>query len=108
MDTLLGTHWHHLPADKVLTFLDSDARQGLDTFEVKRRHERFGRNVLTQKKEKSLLLRFLYQFNNPLVIILIVASLITAVLKDVTDAFVIFGVVLVNAIIGYIQEARAE
>ncbi|MFZ6029462.1 MAG: cation-transporting P-type ATPase [Chloroflexota bacterium] len=108
MDTLLGKHWHHLPADEVITLLDSDARHGLDVFEVRRRQERFGRNVLTPNEGKSPLVRFLYQFNNPLVIILIVASLITAALKDVTDALVIFGVVLVNAIIGYIQEARAE
>ena len=108
MNSLLGKHWHHLPATEVLDLLDSNARQGLDLFEVKHRQERFGLNVLTPRKGKSAFLRFLQQFNNPLVIILLVASVVTAILKDPTDALVIFGVVLINAIIGYIQEARAE
>ncbi|MCU0487120.1 MAG: HAD-IC family P-type ATPase, partial [Anaerolineales bacterium] len=108
MNTLLGNHWHHLQAEEVVDLLDSDARRGLDLFEIKHRQGRFGLNVLTPKKGKSAFVRFLYQFNNPLVIILLVASGITAVLKDPTDALVIFGVVLINAIIGYIQEARAE
>ncbi len=108
MNSLLGKHWHHLPAEEVLDLLDSDVRQGLDLFEVKLRQERFGLNELTPKKSQSAFLRFLHQFNNPLVIILLVASVITAVLKDPVDALVIFGVVLINAIIGYIQEARAE
>lgn len=108
MDTLLGKHWHHLPTDEVLDLLDTDLQQGLDVFEIKHRQERFGPNALTPKKGKSSLMRFLQQFNNPLIIILLVASVITAVLKDPLDAAVIFGVVLINAIIGYIQEARAE
>jgi len=108
MNTLLGKHWHHLPIGEVLDLLESDPQTGLDLFEIKRRRERFGLNVLTPKKGKSPLIRFLLQFNNPLVIILLAASAITAVLKDPTDALVIFGVVLVNAVIGYIQEARAE
>ena len=108
MDTLLGKHWHHLPTDEVLDLMDTDIRQGLDLFEIKHRRDHFGPNVLTPKKGKGPLIRFILQFNNPLVIILMVASLVTAVLKDPTDAFVIFGVVLINAIIGYVQESRAE
>jgi cation-transporting ATPase F len=108
MNTLLGKHWHHLPASEVLDLLDSDPQNGLDVFEINHRREHFGLNVLAPKKGKSPLMRFLLQFNNPLVIILLAASLITAVLKDPTDALVIFGVVLINAVIGYIQEARAE
>ena len=108
MNALLGKHWHHLPASEVLDLLDSDIQQGLDVFEIKHRQEHLGFNVLTPKKGKNPLLRFLSQFNNPLVIILMIASLVTAVLKDPTDALVIFGVVLINAIIGYIQESRAE
>ncbi|MBN2148332.1 MAG: cation-transporting P-type ATPase [Anaerolineales bacterium] len=108
MNTLLGKHWHHLPKEEVLELLDSDPQNGLDIFEIQHRRERFGLNVLTPRKGKSPLMRFLLQFNNPLVIILLVASVITAVLKDATDALVIFGVVLINAVIGYIQEARAE
>ncbi|HNS37968.1 MAG TPA: HAD-IC family P-type ATPase, partial [Anaerolineaceae bacterium] len=108
MNKLLGKHWQHLPPKEVIELLDSNIERGLDLFEVKHRQERFGLNALTPKKGKSPLMRFLMQFNNPLVIILVVASVVTAVLKDLTDALVIFGVVLVNAVIGYIQESRAE
>ncbi len=108
MTTLFGKHWRHLPLEEILDLLDSDVQNGLDSFEIKHRHERFGLNVLTPKKGKSPLMRFLLQFNNPLVIILLAASVTTAVLKDPTDALVIFAVVLINALIGYVQEARAE
>ena len=108
MDTLLSKHWHHISAEEILDILDTDSQQGLDIFEVKHRQERFGFNVLTPKKGKNPLTRFLLQFNNPLVIILLVASIITAVLKDPTDALVIFGVVLINSVIGFIQETRSE
>jgi Ca2+-transporting ATPase len=108
MNTLFGKHWHHLPVNEVLDLLDTNLEHGLDVFEIKHRRERFGLNMLTPQKGKSPVIRFLMQFNNPLVIILLVASLVTAILKDPLDAIVIFGVVLINAIIGYIQESRAE
>ena len=108
MNSLSQKPWHNLSAAVVIVLLQTSTGQGLDESEVRLRRQRFGLNVLTPKKGKSPLMRFLLQFNNPLVIILLVASGVTAVLKDLTDALVIFGVVLVNALIGYIQEARAE
>jgi len=108
MNKLLGKHWQHLPPKEVIELLDSNIERGLDLFEVKHRQERFGLNALTPKKWKSPLMRFLMQFNNPLVIILVIASVVTAVLKDLTDVLVIFGVVLIHAVIGYMQESRAE
>ena len=108
MQTLLGHHWHHLSADEVGLLLETDPTKGLDIFEVRHRQERFGPNVLTPQKGASPLVRFLRQFNNPLILILLASSAITAVLKDPLDAAVIFGVVFVNAVIGYVQEARAE
>ncbi len=108
MNKTLGTHWHHLHTEEVLDLLDTDTKTGLDIFEVRHRQERFGFNVLTPKKGTSPFVRFMLQFNNPLVIILLIAGLITAILKDPMDAVVIFLVVFLNAIIGYIQEAKAE
>ncbi len=108
MQTLLGHHWHHLPADEVRLLLETDPVKGLDIFEVRHRQERFGSNVLTPQRGASPLVRFLRQFNNPLILILLASSAITAVLKDPLDAAVIFGVVFINAVIGYVQEARAE
>lgn len=108
MQTILSNHWHHLPTEEVIQLLDGNPETGLDIFEIKHRQERFGRNVLTPKRGKNPLMRFLHQFNNPLIYILLVATVITAVVKDIVDAAIIFAAVLVNAIIGFIQEARAE
>ncbi len=105
MQTILSNHWHHLPPEEVVQLLDGNPETGLDIFEIKHRQERFGRNVLTPKRGKSPLMRFLQQFNNPLIYILLVATVITAVIKDLVDAAIIFAAVLVNAIIGFIQEA---
>ena len=107
MDTLLSRHWHHLPRDEIATLLESDGAKGLDTFEVARRQAHFGPNRLTQKKGKSPLVLFLLQFNQPLVYILLGAAIITFALQEWVDSGVIFAVVLVNAIIGFIQESKA-
>ena len=107
MDTLIGKHWHHLPADEVIDLLDSDKEKGLDLFEVDNRQKHFGPNALTGKKGKGPLLRFLLQFHQPLIYILIAAGMVTAFLQEWVDSGVIFGVVLVNAFIGFIQEAKA-
>ena len=108
MQTILGKHWHHLTLEETIGLLGSDAEKGLDIFEVKHRREHFGPNVLTPKKGRGPLMRFLLQFHNPLIYILLAATAVTAILKDVIDAAVIFGAVLVNAIVGYLQECKAE
>ena len=107
MDTLLSRHWHHLPRDEVATLLESDAAKGLDIFELAHRQMHFGPNRLTLKKGKSPLVLFLLQFHQPLIYILLGAALITFALQEWVDSGVIFGVVLVNAVIGYIQESKA-
>jgi len=87
--------------------LESDGAKGLDTFEVTRRQTHFGLNRLTLKKGKGPLVLFLLQFNQPLVYILLGAVAITFALQEWVDSGVIFAVVLVNAIIGFIQESKA-
>ncbi len=104
MQTLLGKHWHHLPAEEILLILESNPQHGLDIFEIQHRQERFGRNTISVKKRTSLFIKFLRQFNNPLIFILLAAALITAYFKDLLDALIIFGVVMINALIGFIQE----
>ena len=76
--------------------------------EVKRRREKFGLNQLTARHRRSELVKFLLQFHAPLLYILLAATVVTALLAEWVDAAVIFGVVLVNAIIGYLQESKAE
>ena len=107
MDNLLSRHWHHLPREEIETLLESDAEKGLDIFEVVHRQKNFGPNRLTLKKGKSPLVLFLLQFNQPLVYILLGAAFVTFALQEWVDSGVIFGVVLVNSVIGYIQESKA-
>lgn len=107
MKEILEKNWHHLLEEEVAGFLETVVDKGLDTLEVKLRLEQFGPNTVTQKKGKSALTLFLLQFHQPLVYILLAAAGITALLHEWVDAGVIFGVVLVNAIIGFIQEAKA-
>ncbi len=107
MSSLIGKHWHHLPAEEVIDLLDGNPEKGLDQFEVKRLHEAFGPNAITAKKGTGPLRRFFLQFHQPLIYILIAAGIITAFLREWVDSGVIFGVVMVNAIIGYLQEAKA-
>lgn len=108
MQTLLGKHWHHMPSQEIIALLDADPKNGLDVFELKRRLSHFGPNTLTPRRGKSPLERFILQFHNPLTYILLVAGVATTVVKDLNDAITIFAVVLFNAIVGYIQEAKAE
>jgi Ca2+-transporting ATPase len=107
MQSLVSQSWHSLPAEYVLEVLGTDAGTGLDTEAVVERHSRFGGNVLSRKQSQGAMVRFLLQFHQPLIYILLAAALITAVLQEWVDALVIFGVVLVNAVVGFIQESKA-
>ncbi|MFA7381852.1 MAG: cation-transporting P-type ATPase [Desulfurivibrionaceae bacterium] len=104
---LIARHWHHLPIAEVAELLEADREQGLDRFAVEHRLAEFGPNTITAQKGQGPLLRFLLQFHQPLIYILIVSGFITAFLQEWVDSGVIFGVVLVNAIVGYLQEAKA-
>ena len=107
MEVLLEKHLHQIPAKEAVRLLDSDAQQGLDSFEVQSRLERFGPNAIPMAKGNGPLVMFLLQFHQPLIYILLAAAGITAALHEWIDAGVIFGVVLMNALIGFLQESKA-
>ncbi|MEX0818196.1 MAG: cation-transporting P-type ATPase [Pirellulaceae bacterium] len=107
MEDLFERHVHEIPADEAVKLLDSNSDQGLDLFEIQARQERFGPNSLPTSVGHGALITFLLQFHQPLIYILLVAVGITAALNEWIDAGVIFGVVLVNAIIGFLQESKA-
>jgi cation-transporting ATPase F len=107
VETLLGKHWHAIQDSDVVRFLESDIANGLDRFEVRRRQEHFGPNVISSKKKKSPILLFLQQFQQSLVYILVSAGVVTLVMHEWVEAAFIFGVVFINAIIGFLQEAKA-
>ena len=103
-----GLAWHQLPAEEVVQLLETDLQAGLTAAEVRRRSAKFGPNRLTFKKGRGEWMRFLLQFHQPLLYVLLAASAVTAALGEWVDASVIFGVVFLNAVVGYIQESRAE
>ncbi|ODA66698.1 putative cation-transporting ATPase F [Methyloligella halotolerans] len=99
--------WHALGPEEVLGAL-STGPDGLSTAEAARRLALHGPNRLPAARPRGALIRFLAQFHNLLIYILIGAGVIAAAIGHGPDAIVIFGVVLLNAVIGYIQEGRAE
>ncbi len=107
MQNLLERHWHHLPVEEVLDLLDTSPDTGLDSFDVGQRQERFGPNALTPRKGHGPLVRFLLQFHQALVYILLAATVVTAFLGEWVDSGVILGVVLLNSVIGFVQESKA-
>ena len=107
MQTILGKLWHQLPTSEILELLQTDPDCGLDRFEVEARQQRFGPNAIPVRSGPGPLIRFLFQFHQPMLYILLTAAAITALLDEWVDASVIFGVVLVNAIISFLQESRA-
>mgnify|MGYP005847287911 CR=1 FL=1 len=107
LESLISKHWHHLPSEEVLDLMGTSAQTGLDHFEVESRRESFGPNLLSQKKGRGPIVRFLLQFHQPLVYILLAAGIVTGIVAEWVDAGVILGVVLVNAIIGFMQESKA-
>ncbi len=107
MSQTINSNWHKISEIDVLNNINSSIKDGLNTEEVKIRQTQHGLNIIKQKKSTHPLILFLLQFNQPLVYILIIAGSITAILHEWIDSSVIFGVVLVNAIIGYVQEAKA-
>jgi cation-transporting P-type ATPase F len=108
MTTTCADAVHYLPAHDVVRLLESDLDRGLSSAEVAKRQARVGLNVLSSKRGKSQLRRLLEQFMQPLVYILLVAAAVTFYLGEWVDGGVILGVVLINAIIGFLQESKAE
>jgi magnesium-transporting ATPase (P-type) len=102
-----GQSWHDLDAQAALQALGASAR-GLTQPEARQRLQRYGPNRLAPPKPRSALVRFALQFHNVLIYVLLGAGVITTALGHWVDSGVIFGVVLINAIIGFIQEGKAE
>ncbi len=99
--------WHALEAEDVLERVGADAEEGLSESEAEDRLDEFGPNVLAERDAVSALQLALSQFNQPLVYILLAAVLVTGLLRDWVDMGVILGVVVINAVVGFIQESKA-
>ncbi len=103
-----GITYHEMSAPSATEFFKSNLERGLTAEEVAIRYETYGWNELPVKPGKPAWLRFLLQFHQPLLYILLVAGAVKAFLGSWTNAGVIWGVTFINATIGYVQEAKAE
>jgi Ca2+-transporting ATPase len=108
MKTTEDRAWHHLPLEETVGFLNVNPSVGLSAGEVARRQREFGPNRVTPHRGTPGWMKFLQQFNQPLVYILLLAVGVTALLGEWVDSAVIFGVVLINAVVGFLQESKAE
>ena len=106
--------WQTMRKDEVLKKLDTNEKLGLSEEEVLKRRKEYGNNVLQEKKKESIFVKFFKQFNDFMIIILIIASIISALVSkmqgenDYFDSIIIIAIVVLNAVMGVVQEAKAE
>lgn len=104
----VDTYWHNMSPEDCESRLRTDKSQGLTSDEVQKRLDTFGPNSVTSAKHTGPLRRLLNLLNQPLIYILLVASAVTAIMGEWVDSSVILGVVVVNTLIAFVQEAKAE
>ncbi|HMN43592.1 MAG TPA: cation-transporting P-type ATPase [Povalibacter sp.] len=100
--------WHTLDANAVVERLKSDTEHGLSAAEAAARLQQYGSNRLPRARRRPAWLRLLLQFHNVLIYIMLLAAIITALLQHWIDTGVLLVAVVVNAIVGFIQEGKAE
>lgn len=100
--------WYKKSKNEILKELDVDEKNGLSSTEALRRLEKYGKNKLETKKKKTLFKQFLSQLKDVMIYILIIAAIISAFLGEISDALIILLVIVINAVIGVIQESKAE
>ncbi|MFZ5925642.1 MAG: cation-translocating P-type ATPase [Bacillota bacterium] len=100
--------YHSLEVSDVAGILGTDISTGLSSEEARARFERFGPNELLEKPGPTILQMFVGQFKEPLVLVLIIAAVISAALREVGEGLVIMAIVVLNAVLGVTQESKAE
>lgn len=106
--------WHTLSLGEIIKRFRTDLNYGLSKGQVQKAREVYGENKLAEGKKESIFIKFLKQFNDFMIIILILASLVSAIIayvegsNDYLDSIIIIAIVILNAIMGVIQEEKAE
>lgn len=106
--------WYTKSIGEVSEILNTNEKQGLSENDIVKRIERYGPNILEEKKKESFFIRFIKQFNDFMIIILIIASIVSAGISyiegsnDYFDSIIIIVIVIFNALMGLIQEDKAE
>ena len=100
--------WYNKTSKEVIKELGVNPLDGLDDEEVLIRREKYGFNLLSTKKQKSIFRLFFRQLNDALIYILLAAALVSGALGEISDAAIIAFVIILNAVIGVVQEAKAE
>ena len=106
--------WETLRKEEVLRKLKTDRNDGLSQERVQERQQKYGKNKLKDKPKESIFIKFIKQFNDFMILILIIASIVSAGVSnmqgenDYIDSIIIIAIVILNAIMGVIQEAKAE
>ncbi|PEL10711.1 calcium-translocating P-type ATPase, SERCA-type [Bacillus sp. AFS017336] len=101
-------NFYRMRAEEVVEVTNTNVSSGLTDEEVRQRRATFGTNELKESEKTSKLVLFLNQFNDFMVFVLLGATIISIFLKEVVDAVAILAIVLINGILGYFQEAKAE
>ena len=100
--------WHTVSAEETLRALRSDSHRGLSAEEVRQRLDEFGYNELRKEKRTSPLALFIGQFKNLLIIILLAATVLSLLVGEMLDAVMIAAIVMFSAVLGFVQEYKAE
>lgn len=100
-------NFHLLPVSEICQLL-STSKKGLNALDANERLNQYGLNELTEKKKASIFILLLHQFKDVMIFILLMAAIVSFAVGDIKDALVILFIVLLNAVIGFVQEYRAE
>lgn len=103
-----GEHWHCYTVEETASHLKTDPSQGLTTHEAQKRLKLYGYNELPEKEKDAWWKTLLAQFQDFMVLVLLGATLISAIVGEYVDAITILAIVLLNALLGFVQEYRAE